>query len=157
MQIVLLERVVKLGDIGDIVSVKNGFARNYLIPKGKAVRGTKDNIELVKQRRAELEKANAEKKALAEKAIAKIEGLSVTLIRQAGEDGRLYGSVSTRDVAKLIAEKTGVEVLSENVILTSKIKEIGAYPVDVILHAEVKTSVNLNITRNEEEAGADLG
>ncbi len=152
MQVILLEKVERLGAIGDVVTVKNGFARNFLLPRKKAIRATESNVQIVEQRKAELEAENAAKKAAAEKMVAKINGLMVNLIRQAGEDGRLYGSVTSRDIANAITQTGKADIAYDMVILNSKFKEIGIYPIDVMLHAEVKAMVSLNIARSEEEA-----
>ncbi len=152
MQVILLEKVERLGVIGDVVTVKNGFARNFLLPRKKAIRATESNIQIVEQKKAELEAENAAKKAAAEKMVAKINGLMVNLIRQAGEDGRLYGSVTSRDIANAINQTGKAEIAYDMIILNSKFKEIGIYPIDVMLHAEVKAMISLNIARSEEEA-----
>lgn len=152
MQVILLERVERLGVIGEVVTVKNGYARNFLLPRKKAIRATESNIVIVEQRKAELEAENAAKKAVAEKMVAKINGLMVNLIRQAGEDGRLYGSVTARDIANAISQSGKAEVAYDMIVLNSKFKEIGIYAIDVMLHPEVKAMVSLNIARSEEEA-----
>lgn len=152
MQVILLEKVERLGAIGDVVTVKNGFARNFLLPRKKAIRATESNVQIVEQRKAELEAENAAKKAAAEKMVAKINGLMVNLIRQAGEDGRLYGSVTSRDIANAITQTGKADIAYDMIILNNKFKEIGIYPIDVMLHAEVKAMVSLNIARSEEEA-----
>jgi large subunit ribosomal protein L9 len=152
MQVILLEKVERLGSIGQIVDVKNGYARNFLFPRKKAIRATEANVKVVELRKAELEAENAAKKAAAEKMVAKINGLMVNLIRQAGEDGRLYGSVTARDIANAIAQTGKAEVAYDMIVLNSKFKELGIYPVDVMLHSEVKAVISLNIARSEEEA-----
>lgn len=151
MQIILLERVEKLGNIGDVATVKNGFARNYLLPRKKAVRATKENLVLIEQQKAELEAQNAAKKVDAETLKAKIENMNVGLVRQAGEDGRLFGSVTAKDIVAAIKLKNGCEVSSEAVILNSKFKTLGTYSVELQLHVEVKASINLSISRTEAE------
>lgn len=152
MQIILLERVNKLGNIGSLVKVKDGFARNYLIPKKKALRATKINIDYFEAQKAEIERVSAEKKAFAESNITKFDAISVTIVRQAGEDGRLYGSVSNTDIAKAVQAKTGFELSSDNITSTVKLKEIGQYQIEVSLHPEVKTTIDLVISRNEFKA-----
>lgn len=152
MQVILLEKVGKFGNIGAVVTVKDGYARNYLLPKKKAIRATRTNIEYFERKREELELENATKKLEAEALSAKISGMVVILIRQAGDDGRLYGSVSGRDIARAIAEKTQIEVESECIILGNKVKEIGIYSVDVALHPEVSVAISLNVARSDNEA-----
>lgn len=157
MQIILLENLSNLGKLGQVVSVKNGYARNFLLPKKKAIRATEENIKLFEERRAIIEKEDAEKKALSEKICEKINGMQVVIIRQAGEDGRLYGSVAARDIANAISQKFKEEVPSSAVVLNIKFKEIGIYNVDIMLHADVKASIQLNIARSEEEANKAVG
>jgi len=151
MKVVLLERVEKLGSIGDVVSVKDGFARNFLLPRQKALRATQANLKVFEGQRAQIEARNAEAKAQAEKAGAKLEGSSYVLIRSAGESGQLYGSVSGRDVADAI-EAAGGRVDRSQVVLDRPIKNLGVHPVKVKLHAEVAVTVNINIARSEDEA-----
>jgi len=152
MQIILLERVEKLGGIGDVVTVKDGYARNYLLPQGKALRATKANLEYFEKQREELEKKNAEARAAAEKSAEKIEGAKLVLIRAAGEAGQLYGSVAPRDIAAAIGEEFGVEVNRNQVALLKPIKMIGLHDVTVRLHPEVSITVIANVARTEEEA-----
>lgn len=145
MQVILLEAVGTLGGLGDQVNVKGGFGRNYLIPYGKAVPATKANIAEFEARRAELEAAAAEKKAEAEARAAKLEGLSVTLESKAGEEGKLFGSVGTRDIASAITA-AGVEVVKAEIKLPEGvIRETGTYDIDVQVHADVMQSITLNI------------
>lgn len=151
MEVVLLERVENLGAIGDVVKVKNGHARNWLLPQGKALRATKANIAYFEAQRAEIEKRNAEKRSEAEKAAGAFGDLTIVVIRQAGETGQLYGSVSTRDVADALSEK-GEKVARSQVRLDKPIKEIGIYTVPVFLHAEVRIEVQVNVARSAEEA-----
>lgn len=151
MQVILLERVENLGGIGDEVKVRDGFARNYLLPQKKALRATDENRKIFEARRAEIEARNAEAKAAAEKASAKIDGQGYVLIRQAGEAGQLYGSVSSRDIAEEIA-KTGAKVDRGAVVLDKPIKTIGLYDVRVRLHAEVYANVKVNVARSADEA-----
>ena len=152
MKVVLLERIESLGAMGDVVGVKPGYARNFLLPQKKALRATKDNIAYFESQRAALEKLNAEKKKEAEKHSKKLHGLKVILIRHAAEGGQLYGSVSARDIAEAITEQGGQEVGRGQIQLNSGIKTIGLTQVTVALHPEVKIEVTVNIARSEEEA-----
>jgi large subunit ribosomal protein L9 len=152
MQVILLEKVGKFGNIGSVVTVKDGYARNYLLPRKKAIRATRTNIEYFEKKRAELEADNAAKRLEAESISEKLNGIAIVLIRQAGDDGRLYGSVTGRDIARAITDKTQVEVESECIILSNKVKEIGIYNVDVALHPEVSVTVSLNVARSDNEA-----
>lgn len=151
MQVILLERVENLGAIGDEVKVRDGFARNFLLPQKKALRATDANKKLFEARRAEIEARNAEAKAAAEKAGGKIDGSSYVLIRQAGEAGQLYGSVSSRDIADEIA-KGGAKVERGVIVLDKPIKTIGVYDVRIRLHAEVYANVKVNVARSTDEA-----
>ncbi len=151
MQVILLERVENLGVIGDEVKVRDGFARNFLLPQKKALRATDANRKVFEGRRAELEAKNAEAKAAAEKASKKIDGESYVLIRQAGEAGQLYGSVSSRDIADEIA-KAGGKIDRNAVVLDKPIKTVGVYDVRVRLHAEVYATVKANVARSADEA-----
>lgn len=151
MQVILLERVENLGAIGDEVKVRDGFARNYLLPQKKALRATEANRKAFEARRAEIEARNAEARASAEKASAKIDGQSYVLIRQAGEAGQLYGSVSSRDIAEEIS-KSGAKVDRGAVVLDKPIKTIGLYDVRVRLHAEVYANIKVNVARSADEA-----
>jgi len=151
MQVVLLERIEKLGQMGDVVKVKDGFARNFLLPKKKALRASKSNLAYFETQRAQLEARNLELKKEASAVGGKVEGKSFVLIRQAGDRGQLYGSVSTRDIAMAITEG-GYSVERSQVPLDKPIKEIGLHPVTVILHPEVRVSVTVNVARTEEEA-----
>lgn len=153
MEVILIERMSNLGNIGDTVKVKDGYARNFLLPKGKALRATKANVELFAQKRAEIEARNAELRAEAEKVSKSVNGQTVVIIRQAGEDGRLYGSVTARDIAEALqAKKFNVE--RQHVALQSVIKEIGIYTVKLALHADVMAEVKVNVARSELEAQA---
>jgi large subunit ribosomal protein L9 len=152
MQVVLLERIENLGAMGDVVRVKPGYARNFLLPQKKALRATKDNIAYFESQRAALEKLNAEKKKEAEKHAKSLQGLKVVLIRHAAEGGQLYGSVSARDVAEAIEEQGKQEVGRGQVQLNLGIKTIGLFQVTVSLHPEVKVEITVNIARSEEEA-----
>lgn len=153
MEIILIERMPNLGNIGDTVKVKDGYARNYLIPQKKALRATKSNLAYFEAKRAEIEARNAELRGEAEKVAKGLDKVSVVLIRQASDDGRLYGSVSARDIAEaLVAKKHAVE--RKHVELNTVIKEIGIYPVKIALHPEVVVEVKVNVARSESEADA---
>lgn len=151
MQVILLERVESLGAIGDEVKVRDGFARNFLLPQKKALRATDANRKIFEGRRAELEAKNAETKAAAEKAAKKVDGESYILIRQAGEAGQLYGSVSSRDIADEIV-KSGAKIERNAVVLDKPIKTVGVHDVRVRLHAEVYANVKVNVARSADEA-----
>lgn len=151
MEVILLERIAKLGAMGDTVRVKDGFARNFLLPQGKALRANKANMAVFEARREELEKRNAEMKLTAEEAAEKINGSSYVVIRSAGEAGQLYGSVSTRDIAALVAAD-GASVTRNHIVLPNPIKNIGMHEVEVSLHADVSVTVTLNVARSEDEA-----
>ena len=141
MNVILLERLSNLGDIGDEVAVKAGFARNYLIPKGKAVRATEENRAVFEGRRAELEKAAAEQLAEAQDRAAKLEGLSLTLVVKAGEEGKLYGSVGTQDIADAITAEAIEVVRAEVRMPEGVIRSTGEYEIDVQLHSDVTVSI----------------
>ena len=151
MQVILLERVEKLGQMGDEVKVKDGFARNYLLPKKKALRATKANREYFQTQKAQLEARNLENRKEAEKVAKKLDGQTFMLLRQAGDRGQLYGSVSPRDIADAIGAG-GVSVGRTQVPLDKAIKTIGLFPVSVVLHPEVRVSVTINVARTEDEA-----
>ena len=151
MQVILLERVENLGSIGDEVKVRDGYARNFLLPNKKALRANDTNRKAFEGRRAELEARNAETRAVAEKASGKIDGTSYILIRSAGEGGHLYGSVSSRDVVDEII-KAGAKIDRNAVILDKPIKTIGVYDVRVRLHADVSATVKVNVARSTDEA-----
>ena len=152
MKVILLERIEKLGNLGDVVNVKDGYARNYLLPQGKALRATEANLERFEREREEIERRNAEARAVAEQQAEKIRGAQLVIIRAAGETGHLYGSVTTRDIAQALKEEFGVEVPRSAVQLEKPIKLIGLHDVKVRLHGEVVETVTLNVARNEEEA-----
>jgi large subunit ribosomal protein L9 len=151
MQVILLERVERLGQMGDEVRVKDGFARNFLLPQKKALRATKANREYFSTQKAHLEARNLERKAEAEAVAKKLEGQVFALIRQAGDRGHLYGSVSPRDIADAISAG-GFNISRTQVPLNRAIKEIGLTPVNVVLHPEVRVQVTINIARTEDEA-----
>jgi large subunit ribosomal protein L9 len=151
MKIILLERVAKLGQMGEVVKVRDGFARNYLLPQGKALRATKVNQQRFDTERAQLEARNLERKSEAEGVAKTLDGQSFTIIRQAGETGQLYGSVSTRDIADVMTEG-GFSSARSQVRLDRPIKTIGLHDVTVVLHPEVEISISLNIARSADEA-----
>jgi large subunit ribosomal protein L9 len=153
MEVVLLERIEKLGQMGDVVQVKDGYARNFLLPRGKALRANKDNLSRFEADRAQLEARNLELKKEAEAVHEKLEGYSIIVIRQAGETGQLYGSVSPRDIAEGLTEG-GFSVARGQVVLAAPIKTLGLYDVAVKLHPEVTSTVVVNVARTEEEAEA---
>jgi large subunit ribosomal protein L9 len=152
MNVILLERVGKLGQMGDVVSVKEGFARNFLLPQGKALRANKANKAVFEAQRADLEKRNDERKTEAGSSAQQIEGQAFVVIRTAGDSGQLYGSVSTRDIAAMVAEATGAPVTRNNILLPLPIKTIGVHEVMVNLHAEVEVPISLNVARSKDEA-----
>lgn len=151
MQVILLERVEKLGQMGDVVSVRPGFARNYLLPQDKALRATESNIAIFETQKKQLEAKNLERRGEAEKVAKDLEKVEVIVIRQASEGGQLYGSVSTRDIADVITA-AGVSIDRQQVKLDRSFKMLGLYPVKIELHAEVIVEVTMNIARSEEEA-----
>jgi large subunit ribosomal protein L9 len=151
MQVILLERVEKLGQIGDEVRVKDGFARNFLLPKKKALRATKANREFFQTQKAQIEANNLKLKGEAEKIGQKLDGQKFVLLRQAGDRGQLYGSVSPRDVADAM-EKAGFKVDRHQVSISVAIKSIGLFTLPVVLHPEVKVNIVVNVARSEDEA-----
>ena len=153
-EIILLERVEKLGKMGDVVKVKPGYARNFLLPQRKALRATKENLAYFEAQRKALEAQNAERKAEAEKVAKKIDGLKVVILRQASEAGSLYGSVASRDIADALTAESKITVARNQVDLNDAIKSIGLFPVKITLHPEVKVQVTLNIARSADEAKA---
>ncbi len=151
MQVVLLERVEKLGQMGDVVKVKDGFARNFLLPRSKALRATKENLKQFEERRAQLEAQNLEQKQEAGTVGETLNGQAYIAIRQSSEAGQLYGSVTTRDIATLVTEG-GVTVHRTQVVLEKPIKDLGLHEVRIVLHPEVSATVTINVARSEEEA-----
>jgi large subunit ribosomal protein L9 len=151
MQIILLERVENLGQMGDVVRVKPGYARNYLLPQNKAVRATEENRKRFEETRAQLEASNLQRRSEAETVAAKLDGLVIMLIRQAGEAGQLYGSVTARDVADAITA-AGFTVGRQQIRLHQPIKALGLHTVKVGLHPEVVVSVVVNVARTPDEA-----
>ena len=151
MDIILLERVEKLGQIGDLVSVKSGFARNYLLPQGKAVFASKENIKLFEERKSQLEGENIKRKNEAQKVSDNIKFNEVVIIRAASESGQLYGSVSAKDIAEAVSG-AGLSINKNQVILNKSLKALSYEDISIRLHPEVEFSVKLNIARSSEEA-----
>ena len=151
MKIILSEKINNLGNLGDIVQVKPGYARNYLLPQGKAIRATRENIDIFERERSIREEENNKSKAEAEKLSKNMNDISLIILRPASETGLLYGSVSTRDIAKLLQNKD-YSVTHKQVILDKTIKDLGIYNVEIKLHPEVGKYIKLNIARTEEEA-----
>jgi large subunit ribosomal protein L9 len=151
MEVILLERVGRLGQMGDVVRVKDGFARNFLLPQGKALRATKDNRAKFEGMKVQLEARNLELKTEADKIGGKLNGKSFIVLRQASETGRLYGSVSARDIASLLSDG-GYSVTRNQIALHAPIKMIGMHTVPVALHPEVEVTVTVNVARNADEA-----
>lgn len=151
MEVILLERVAKLGQMGEVVRVKDGFARNYLLPQGKALRATEANKSKFEGMKVDLQAKNAESKAAADKIGGKLDGKSFPVIRQASETGQLYGSVSPRDLAALLSEN-GFKVDRNQIALNVPIKMIGQHKVPVHLHPEVEITVTVNVARSADEA-----
>lgn len=151
MQVILLERIGRLGQMGDVVKVKDGYARNFLLPKGKALRATKANLSYFDEQRAQLEARNLELKKEADAVGAKLKGKSFIVLRQASDSGQLYGSVSTRDIADLVTEG-GFSVARSQILLDRPIKMLGRHEVRVGLHPEVNVAITINVARTLEEA-----
>src|SRR5690348_12046146 len=151
MEVILLERVEKLGAIGDVVKVKDGFARNYLLPRKKALRANEANRKVFEANRAKIEEDNANRRSDAEKASKGVDGKTVQLIRQASNTGQLYGSVSARDIVDAL-DADGAKVTKSQVVLDRPIKTIGMHEVKIALHPEVSVVVKVNVARSPEEA-----
>jgi large subunit ribosomal protein L9 len=152
MKIILLEKIEKLGSLGDVVEVKNGYARNFLLPKGKALRATSENIKYFEDKADELKKKNDADISQATKELNKLNDKTFIVIRQAGENGQLFGSVTTRDIGKIL-EENGIPAISKSQIsLLEPIKNLGIFEVKVNLHAEVSSVIKINVARTEEEA-----
>ena len=151
MELILLQRVEKLGQMGDVVKVKPGYARNYLLPLKKALRASKENLARFEAERAQLEAQNLKRREEAERIAERVGGLSVVIIRQAGESGSLYGSVSTRDIAEACSAG-GLSITRTQVALEQPIKTLGLTTVRVVLHPEVSLPVTVNVARSPEEA-----
>jgi large subunit ribosomal protein L9 len=156
VQIILLERVAKLGQMGEVVGVKPGYARNFLIPQGKALRATKASIGAFEQRRAQLEARNMERKQDAQALAGKVNGQSVTLLRQASETSQLYGSVNARDIAHGFTE-AGISLDRQQILLDQPLKTLGLHDIAVALHPEVEVNVRVNIARSQAEADIQAG
>ena len=155
MEVILLERIEKLGQMGEIVTVKTGYARNFLLPQKKAMRATSSNKAVFESHRTQLEADNLKRRQEAESVAGKVDGVDVTIIRQAGDSGQLYGSVSARDIADAVT-KSGVTVNRAQIVLNRPIKALGIYETRVALHPEVSVNVTVNIARTEEEAKLQL-
>lgn len=151
-QVILLEHVDRLGGIGDTVTVKQGYARNYLLPQGKALRATADNVAYFETQKTALEAENKKKRDAAEKEAKKVQDITIALIRQASEGGQLYGSVAARDIAEEASAKSGMSIGRSQIDLNQNFKTIGLFPVTIALHPEVKVEITVNIARSEEEA-----
>ena len=151
IELILLERIEKLGQMGQLVKVKPGFARNYLLPQKKAMRATKENLTYFETQRAQLEANNLQRMTEATGVGGKLEGLTVVIIRQAGESGQLYGSVSARDIADAVT-KAGFTIEKHQVVLDRPIKNLGLHPVRVVLHPEVSVTITANVAQSAEEA-----
>jgi len=151
MDVILLERIEKLGSIGDVVKVKNGYARNFLLPNGKALRANESNRKVFETNRATIEAQNDERRAAAQEDSKKIDGARIQLIRQASNAGQLYGSVSARDLAEAL-EAQGHKVAKNQIVLDKPIKAIGVQDVKIALHPEVSVTISVNVARSPEEA-----
>jgi large subunit ribosomal protein L9 len=151
MDVILLERIEKLGSIGDVVKVKNGYARNFLLPRGKALRANESNRKVFESNRATIEAQNDERRAAAQEESKKIDGARIQLIRQASNAGQLYGSVSARDLAEAL-EAQGHKIAKNQIVLDKPIKAIGVQEVKIALHPEVSVTISVNVARSPEEA-----
>jgi large subunit ribosomal protein L9 len=151
IEVILMQRVDKLGQMGEVVKVRPGYARNFLLPQGKAIRANKDNLARFEQQRAQLEAQNLKRREEAERVAERVQGLSVVLIRSAGEGGSLYGSVSARDIAEACTQ-AGLSITRQQVLLEQPIKSVGLTTVRVELHPEVQLPVTVNVARSPEEA-----
>lgn len=150
MEVILLERIARLGGMGDVVKVKNGFARNFLIPNKKALRASEQNKKVFEERRHILEEQNAKSKAIADTKAKTLNSMTLPLVRAASQEGKLYGSVSVRDIAEALKE-AGHDVPKSQIILTGTIKNVGEYPVRLTLHAEVTANITVSVKRIETE------
>jgi large subunit ribosomal protein L9 len=155
VQVILLERVEQLGQMGDVVNVKPGFARNFLLPQKKALRATKSNLEVFEQRKAQLVADNLKRREEAEAVSKKMVGVTVSMVRQAGESGQLYGSVNARDIAEMITA-AGFTVGRGQIIIDKPIKTIGVHTVRVSLHPEVSVTASVSVAPSQDEADAQL-
>ncbi|MEE2688696.1 MAG: 50S ribosomal protein L9 [Pseudomonadota bacterium] len=151
MEVVLLERIERLGQMGDVVNVKPGYARNYLLPQKKAMRATKANLEHFELERQQLEADNLQRRDEAQSVAQRLDGLQVVVIRSAGESGQLYGSVNVRDISEIVTE-AGFTITRQQVIADQPVKALGFHEFRILLHPEVEVSVTANVARSEEEA-----
>lgn len=151
MEVILLERIARLGGMGDVVKVRDGYGRNFLIPMKKALRATAENKKVFEEKRHIIEEQNRKSKAIAEGVATKLEGVKLSLVRQASQEGKLYGSVTIRDIAEALNGQ-GFEIPNSQIVLSSIIKNTGEYPVRITLHPEVISTVTLNVIRVESEA-----
>ena len=151
MQVILLERIEKLGQMGDVVTVRPGFARNFLLPQKKAMRATQDNLHYFEREKSQLEAVNLERRTEAEKVGEKLEGLIVSIIRNAGDSGQLYGSVNSRDIADAVSE-AGFTVARNQVLMERPLKMLGLHDYRIRLHPEVAVTVTINVAQSAEEA-----
>ena len=154
MKVILTEKINKLGNIGDTVEVKTGFARNYLLPNGKAMRFTRENVALFEAKKAELTARQESAKKAAEANVDAVKNAKLHMIRQAGDTGQLYGSVSTRDIARMLKEVAGVSVESAQVMLGAPIKSVGAFDTKIALHADVIVPVKIYVAQTQDEINA---
>ena len=154
MKVILTQKITKLGNIGDTVEVKTGFARNYLLPNGKAMRYTRENVALFEAQKAELQARQDAAKKSAESNMDAVKNAKLYMIRQAGDTGQLYGSVSTRDIARMLKEVAGVSVASEQVLLGAPIKSIGAFDTKISLHPDVIVPVKVYVAQTQDEIEA---
>jgi large subunit ribosomal protein L9 len=151
MEVILLERIARLGGIGDVVKVRDGYGRNFLVPMKKALRASAENKKVFEERRHIIEEQNAKSRGVAEDVAKKLDGLKLTIVRQASQEGKLYGSISIRDIADAL-EAEGHEVAKSQIVLSNTIKTTGEYPIRINLHAEVVATVTVNVVRIESEA-----
>lgn len=151
MEVILLERIARLGGIGDIVKVKNGYGRNFLIPQKKALRASEESKKIFEERRHIIEQQNAESRTAAQAVADKMSGMSLKLVRQASQEGKLYGSIAVRDVADALKE-AGYDIPKSQIVMSGAIKNTGDYPVRIALHAEVNATVTVSVQRLEVEA-----
>ena len=154
MKVILTEKITKLGNIGDTVEVKTGFARNYLLPMGKAMRWSRENVALFEAKKAELQARQDAARKTAEGNVDAIKNAKLHMIRQAGDTGQLYGSVSTRDIARMLKELTGINVESAQVMLGAPIKSVGAFDTQIALHPDVIVPVKVYVAQSQDEIDA---
>lgn len=153
MDVILLERIARLGNVGDVVKVRNGFARNFLIPQKKALRASEANKKVFEERRHIIEQNNADAKTAAEAKYKVLNGMTLTMVRQASQEGKLYGSVAVRDVADALND-AGHDIPKSQIVMSGSIKSVGDYPVRITLHADVTATINVSVVRVETEAAA---